>query len=422
MQKPKTLSFDNTEQCKPELPSGSAEDVKQWEEVRCPICMEHPHNAVLLRCSSFDKGCRPFICNTSYRHSNCLDQFCKSSVSSPSTITIQEIPSGRANSCLSAQTDVNGSESQHKLACPLCRGEIYGWFVVDPARKFMNSKTRSCSYENCDFAGNYLELRKHARSDHPTVRPLEVHPERQHNWARLERGVHLSDLRGLITLMNGGGGEEGDVDVELEGPFSADAHELLIFESIIHLLQFGMMGAELINAIGQDDDGDFSNLEMMPRNRNNYRRNNTSIIFNSRQNNFSGNPGERMRRNQNNYGQNSASNNLNSRQNNRFRTNLMERMYMNRNNSGQSNTSSHNLNSRQNNGFRATLVERMTRNQNRYGGNNFSNSNNPNSRQNNSYGGNLSERMRQRRINNIRQRNNLSRRRRLVSRRDGHER
>ncbi|KAF8388362.1 hypothetical protein HHK36_027028 [Tetracentron sinense] len=50
---------------------------KEWDEASCPICMEHPHNAVLLLCSSHDKGCRSYICDTSYRHSNCLDRFKK---------------------------------------------------------------------------------------------------------------------------------------------------------------------------------------------------------------------------------------------------------------------------------------------------------------------------------------------------------
>lgn len=50
---------------------------KEWDEASCPICMDHPHNAVLLLCSSHDKGCRSYICDTSYRHSNCLDRFKK---------------------------------------------------------------------------------------------------------------------------------------------------------------------------------------------------------------------------------------------------------------------------------------------------------------------------------------------------------
>ncbi|WCJ40608.1 hypothetical protein M5689_021520 [Euphorbia peplus] len=141
--------------------------IEKWEEARCPICFEHPHNAVMLNCSSFDKGCQPFMCNTSSRHSNCYEQFHKSA-------------------------------KAKQLACPLCRGQISGWSVVEPAREFMNSKTRTCSTEACDFAGNYMELRKHARSKHPTVKPSAVDSERQRKWARLERESNRFDLQGML--------------------------------------------------------------------------------------------------------------------------------------------------------------------------------------------------------------------------------
>ncbi|KAE8700627.1 Glutaredoxin 4 isoform 1 [Hibiscus syriacus] len=205
----------DAKQCHPDNPLGlgfgSAEDVKEWEDARCPICMEHPHNAVLLRCSSFEKGCLPFMCNTSYRHSNCLDQFCKSSLSSPSTAVLQEIPLGNPTSTSIGwrnppfhyhQTDA-GSDIQQKLFCPLCRGDIYGWSVVESARHFMNSKVRSCSSETCDFGGTYSELRKHARSAHPLVRPSEVDPERQRDWTRLERERDYEDMLSSIQPVAG---------------------------------------------------------------------------------------------------------------------------------------------------------------------------------------------------------------------------
>jgi hypothetical protein len=120
------------------------------------------------------------MCNTSYRQSNCLDHFRKSSVSSPSTEMLQEIPSvsnrTREELQLLGQSGHYESELQPKLCCPLCRGEIYGWTVVKPAREFMNSKLQSCSLETCNFIGNYSELRKHARSDHPFIQPSKVDP------------------------------------------------------------------------------------------------------------------------------------------------------------------------------------------------------------------------------------------------------
>ncbi|PIN05255.1 hypothetical protein CDL12_22211 [Handroanthus impetiginosus] len=143
-----------------------------WEEARCPICMEHPHNAVLLLCSSREIGCRPFICDTSYRHSNCFDQFRKSSASS----SLETHEGQRA-----------------ELVCPFCRGLVTGWDVMQPARKFMNSKSRSCSLETCSFIGNYAELRKHARLEHPLERPSEVSPARQSDWTMMEQQREIED-------------------------------------------------------------------------------------------------------------------------------------------------------------------------------------------------------------------------------------
>ncbi|XVF74699.1 hypothetical protein PTKIN_Ptkin13bG0132400 [Pterospermum kingtungense] len=173
--------------------------------------MEHPHNAVLLQCTSFEKGCRPFMCNTSYRHSNCLDQFCKSSASSPSTTVLQEIPSGNMTSASRRQRELSalydqteaGTDSRPKLSCPLCRGEIYGWSVVQAAREFMNSKARSCSSDTCDFIGTYSELRKHARSDHPLARPTEVDPERQRDWTRFEQDRDYEDILSSMQTIIG---------------------------------------------------------------------------------------------------------------------------------------------------------------------------------------------------------------------------
>ncbi|KAL3840946.1 hypothetical protein ACJIZ3_025537 [Penstemon smallii] len=138
-------------------------DKREWEEARCPICIEHPHNAVLLICSSREKGCRPFMCDTSYRHSNCLDQFHKS------------------------------SSAESELVCPLCRGSISGCIVIDKARRFMDSKTRSCSLETCNFSGNYSELRKHARVEHPYSCPSMASPTRQSSWTALEQQNDIQD-------------------------------------------------------------------------------------------------------------------------------------------------------------------------------------------------------------------------------------
>ncbi|KAL7593124.1 hypothetical protein Lser_V15G33050 [Lactuca serriola] len=163
-------------------PSEKDQNLKEWEEARCPVCMEHPHNAILLLCSSHNNNCRPYMCDTSRRHSNCFNQFRKSFVTPataaepPSTATVQE----------------------SKMVCPLCRGQVKGWVVVEAAREFMNAKSRSCSSGTCEFSGTYSDLRRHARVVHPLVRPSEADPGRQQDWRRLESERNLGDLLSIL--------------------------------------------------------------------------------------------------------------------------------------------------------------------------------------------------------------------------------
>ncbi|XP_052199915.1 uncharacterized protein LOC127806577 [Diospyros lotus] len=211
--------------------SESEDNMKEWEEARCPVCMEHPHNAVLLVCSSHNKGCRPYMCDTSYRHSNCFDQFRKSFAETSSATPQQQesapLPSEHSTNDLMSEAMVanlqverveEGSTSLHplscedkgksKLLCPLCRGHITGWIVVESARHFMNAKSRSCACETCSFSGSYKDLRKHARLEHPDVRPSEADPERQRSWRRLERQRDFGDL--ISTLQSSIGEERSD--------------------------------------------------------------------------------------------------------------------------------------------------------------------------------------------------------------------
>ncbi|KAF6152686.1 hypothetical protein GIB67_021346 [Kingdonia uniflora] len=200
------------------LAENPLEDVKEWEEARCPVCMEHPHNAVLLLCSSREKGCRPYMCDTSYRHSNCLDQFRKSTTAETSSSPTEAPSTPLLSSETSTEIDLLEQttmeddvqpmttatpitmtvpceiEVQSKLLCPLCRGQVDGWVVVDQARRFMNTKARSCACETCEYNGTYTDLRKHARTEHPLVRPTVADPERQNAWRRLERERDLGDV------------------------------------------------------------------------------------------------------------------------------------------------------------------------------------------------------------------------------------
>ncbi|XP_010425251.1 PREDICTED: uncharacterized protein LOC104710371 [Camelina sativa] len=237
------------------LKKPSEKQVKEWEEARCPVCMEHPHNGILLICSSYENGCRPYMCDTSHRHSNCFDQFRKASKEKPPSLSLlhdqeeSNVPTtttttetvedvaldstaglnlGGEEAAASEVTVVTLGEGESreegivateddqeknkppKLTCPLCRGHIKEWVVVEAARCFMNSKHRSCSCETCDFSGTYSDLRKHARVQHPGVRPSEADPERQRSWRRLERQRDLGDL--ISTLQSSFGGEERSSD------------------------------------------------------------------------------------------------------------------------------------------------------------------------------------------------------------------
>lgn len=208
---------------------------KEWDEISCPICMDHPHNAVLILCSSHEKGCRSFICDTSYRHSNCLDRYKKlvpdNDTTTPPTslpqnpnyesIDYVDLAGGPEDGApvtlgVTGDTDNNTSSSSSncKLKCPLCRGSVTGWEVVEEVRQYLNLKPRSCSQETCSFSGNYRELRRHARRAHPTARPSDVDPSRERAWRRLEHQREYGDIVSAIRSAMPGAVVFGDYAIE----------------------------------------------------------------------------------------------------------------------------------------------------------------------------------------------------------------
>ncbi|KAK4441527.1 hypothetical protein Salat_0487600 [Sesamum alatum] len=236
---------------------------KEWDEASCPICMDHPHNAVLLICSSHDKGCRSYICDTSYRHSNCLDRFKKLKEENSDSFSGTSLIPGSSNDSINTssgnldltnssshdgvgghdqnltpnihilgpeffeiqeqdfwgqldlgETDTEKSEEGSNLRCPLCRGEVLGWKVMEEVRNYLNMKPRSCSRESCSFIGNYRELRRHARRVHPTVRPADVDPSRQRAWRRLENQSEYNDIVSAIRTAMPGAVVVGDYVIE----------------------------------------------------------------------------------------------------------------------------------------------------------------------------------------------------------------
>ncbi|KAL6271231.1 uncharacterized protein Pyn_13816 [Prunus yedoensis var. nudiflora] len=95
---------------------------KELDAVTCPICMDHPHNAVLLLCSSHEKGCRSYICDTSYRHSNCLDRFKKlrentrNSPTLPSSLPVNHSDSHNISDLnIPLRTESNEANETHNL-------------------------------------------------------------------------------------------------------------------------------------------------------------------------------------------------------------------------------------------------------------------------------------------------------------------
>ncbi|KAJ6846753.1 uncharacterized protein M6B38_283100 [Iris pallida] len=178
---------------------------RDWEGAKCSVCMEFPHNAVLLLCSSHDKGCRPYMCGTSYRHSNCLDQFKKAytkvhelePLMGEDTRSLGLLSGGfRAGGWPLSSADK--TEVMELASCPLCRGQVKGWTVVEPARKYLNTKKRSCMQDNCSFVGTYRDLRKHVRSAHPCAKPREVDPTLEQKWRRLEHERERQDVISTI--------------------------------------------------------------------------------------------------------------------------------------------------------------------------------------------------------------------------------
>ncbi|KAJ1269986.1 hypothetical protein BS78_06G020300 [Paspalum vaginatum] len=259
---------------------------KEWDDALCPICMDHPHNAVLLLCSSHDKGCRSYICDTSYRHSNCLDRFKKMKVNdgdnlsqpsssihrgtrnqnvvqqtrfgltieSPSLLIDISEPDEASNNqdtshgttaIAGEQEESNYNEgpgltletqeveisgplessdisSSNQLLCPLCRGTVSGWKIIKEARQYLDEKPRACSREACTFSGNYREIRRHARRMHPTTRPADVDPSRRRAWHRLEHQREYGDIVSAIRSAMPGAVVLGDYAIEGGEVFSHD--------------------------------------------------------------------------------------------------------------------------------------------------------------------------------------------------------
>lgn len=193
-----------------------------WEDVTCPICLDFPHNGVLLQCSSYEKGCRPFVCDTDHLHSNCLDRFksaygMSSELKSPAT--------SDADAAASAENVQQVSEDSCRPTCPLCRGEVTGWIIVDKAREILDGKKRCCAEERCVFMGTYLELQKHAQLEHPHARPSKIDPARQLDWENFQQSSEIIDVLSTIHSEVPRGVVLGDYVIEYGDDETGDEFE-----------------------------------------------------------------------------------------------------------------------------------------------------------------------------------------------------
>ncbi|GAV92607.1 DUF1644 domain-containing protein [Cephalotus follicularis] len=183
---------------------------QDWERATCSVCLEFPHNAVLLLCSSYNNGCRPYMCATSSRFSNCLEQYKKFYTK------VAPIESSQQQNGSLDLEPVRNSENMEvpELLCPLCRGQVKGWTVVEPARKYFNAKKRNCLQDNCSFVGTFKKLRRHVRAKHPLARPRAVDPVLEEKWKNLEGEREFNDVISTIMSSTPGAVVLGDYVIE----------------------------------------------------------------------------------------------------------------------------------------------------------------------------------------------------------------
>ncbi|KAL5211468.1 hypothetical protein ABZP36_022315 [Zizania latifolia] len=154
------------------------------------------------------------MCGTSYRHSNCLDQFKKAYSKGA---LLDELPANTTGMSLDSAPLTAGEKTESiDLVCPLCRGKVKGWTIVEPAQSYLDRKRRTCMQDGCSFVGTYNELRKHVKSEHPLAKPREVDPILEQKWRLLEIERERQDALSTITATMGRAIVFGDYVLDLE--------------------------------------------------------------------------------------------------------------------------------------------------------------------------------------------------------------
>lgn len=151
------------------------------------------------------------MCGTSFRYSNCLKQYKKAYTKVTSPQRSQSLHGSTSSPVTAPLTAWHAGTCEiTELACPLCRGQVKGWTVVEPAREYLNAKKRSCMQDNCSFAGNYKEMRRHVKAEHPSARPREINPLVEQKWRQLERELERNDVISAVTSAMPGAVVYGD--------------------------------------------------------------------------------------------------------------------------------------------------------------------------------------------------------------------
>lgn len=173
------------------------------EDVICPICLEIPHNAVLLNCNSYNQGCRTLICDTNDSQSNCLARYKRANGLPPTT-----------NEASSKSLKVIPLSSDSSCTCPFCREKVKGFVVVDEVREYLDMKKRCCEEKKCPYVGNFMELQQHVKQEHRDSRPTEVDPRRQQDWDNLQRFSETRDVLSTIHALVPHGVVDGDYVID----------------------------------------------------------------------------------------------------------------------------------------------------------------------------------------------------------------
>ncbi|THU49009.1 hypothetical protein C4D60_Mb06t05070 [Musa balbisiana] len=215
----------NKKALKPNTCALDLENIKQdfnWEDVTCSICLDFPHNGVLLLCSSYDKGCRPFMCDTGKNHANCLERFI-SAYGVPAVVEVTAAANGVYMVCFQETSTSPTSQP----TCPLCRGNVTGWLIIDEARANLNMMKRCCEERHCTYVGNFSELQKHAQLKHPYSYPSKIDPAHKLNWENFQQSSEIIDVLSTIHAEAPHAVVMGDYVIEYDDSEFNDEYEHL---------------------------------------------------------------------------------------------------------------------------------------------------------------------------------------------------